>query len=86
MVTGIDFSERAIETARELVEETGLDARFVQSDIYDLSDVLDEQFDIVFISSGVIYWLPDLDEWASRRFNSSIRWSKTATVTGRFPI
>lgn len=62
--TGIDFSETAIETARELTEETGLDARFVRSDIYDLPDVLDEQFDIVFTSYGVIFWLPDLDEWA----------------------
>jgi SAM-dependent methyltransferase len=64
MVTGVDFSEQAIEAARELREKTDLDARFVQSDVYDLPDVLDEQFDIVCTSYGVIYWLPDLDEWA----------------------
>lgn len=63
-VTGVDFSERAIETACELADETGLDARFIQSDIYDLPDALTEQFDAVFTSYGVIYWLPDLDGWA----------------------
>jgi SAM-dependent methyltransferase len=64
-VTGIDFSGKAIEAARTLRDEADLDARFIQSDIYNLPDVLNEQFDIVFTSYGVIYWLPDLDEWAN---------------------
>ncbi|MFW5919747.1 MAG: class I SAM-dependent methyltransferase [Halanaeroarchaeum sp.] len=63
---GVDFSSTAIETARELAEETGLDDRteFVESDLYDLPDVLDESFDVVFTSYGVINWLPDVEEWA----------------------
>ena len=64
VVTGADFSHRAIEAARTLAIETGIDARFVASDIYALPDVLDGQFDIVFTSYGVLRWLPDITRWA----------------------
>ena len=63
--TGVDFSDVAISLARSLNCELDLDARFIHSNIYDLPDVLDEQFDIVFTSYGVLCWLPDLDKWAS---------------------
>ena len=63
-VTGVDFSGEAIRLARELTEKTNLDAKFIQSNIYDLPDVLDEKFDIVFTSYGVHCWLPDLNRWA----------------------
>src|SRR3990170_6145744 len=51
IVTGADFSPRAIETARALAAETGIEARFVESDLYSLPCNLDGQFDIVFPSS-----------------------------------
>ena len=63
--TGIDLSDAAIDLARSLSQELKLDTRFIRSNIYDLPDVLDEQFDIVFTSYGVLCWLPDLDKWAS---------------------
>jgi len=63
--TGVDFSEKAIQQASALNDEMGLDATFVQSNIYDLRENLEEQFDIVFTSYGVLTWLPDLEEWAS---------------------
>jgi SAM-dependent methyltransferase len=62
-VTGVDFSTEAIRLARALNEELKLPARFIQSNIYALPDVLDERFDIVFTSYGVLAWLPDLDAW-----------------------
>jgi SAM-dependent methyltransferase len=62
-VTGADFSERAIEQARRLAEEIGVEARFVHSDLYSLPEVLDADFDIVYTSRGVIPWLPDLRRW-----------------------
>ena len=62
--TGVDFSDAAIDLARSLNDELGLGARFIRSNIYDLPDLLDEQFDIVFTSYGVLCWLPDLDKWA----------------------
>lgn len=64
-VTGMDLSPAAIETARNLNEELGLDVEFVVSNVYDLKNNLNRQFDIVFTSYGAITWLPDLVEWAS---------------------
>ena len=64
VVTGADFSPQAIETARALAAETGVEARFVVSDLYELPRNLDGQFDIVFTSYGVLCWLPDLARWA----------------------
>ena len=63
--TGVDFSDAAIDLARSLNRELDLDVRFICSNVYDLPDVLDEQFDIVFTSVGVLCWLPDLDKWAA---------------------
>ena len=63
-VTGVDFSEPAIARARELAAELGVEARFVQSDVYELTRVLHEQFDVVFTSHGVLCWLPDIPGWA----------------------
>jgi len=62
-VTGVDFSGEAIPLARSLASEMGIDAAFIQSDIYDLPRVLDSKFDIVFTSYGVLCWLPDLTRW-----------------------
>lgn len=63
-VTGVDFSEEAITMARKISEEVGVPAMFVCTNIYDLNETLEEEFDIVFTSGGVINWLPDLKEWA----------------------
>jgi SAM-dependent methyltransferase len=62
-VTGIDFSDAAITQARALAQDVGLEARFVQSDIYELLEHLDGTFDVVYTSRGVLGWLPDLDSW-----------------------
>jgi SAM-dependent methyltransferase len=64
VATGVDFSPKAIALARSLAEELRLDACFVCADIYDLPDVLSGQFDIVFTSYGVLFWLRDLSQWA----------------------
>lgn len=64
IATGVDFSPRAIERARELAQETGVQAEFVCCDVADARDHLDGEFDIVFVSYGAISWLPDLRPWA----------------------
>lgn len=64
-VTAVDFSEKAIETAIELNKKSGTDCKFICSDVYSLNNVLDQKFDIVFTSYGVIGWLPDMQKWAS---------------------
>lgn len=62
--TGVDFSENAIKKAKHLNQLLGTDAKFIQSDIYQLQQILDEKFDIVFTSYGVVGWLPDMKKWA----------------------
>lgn len=64
-VTGVDFAEKAIAAAQQLAGEMGVPARFICSNVYDLPAKLDEQYDIVFTSHGVLGWLPDLERWAS---------------------
>jgi SAM-dependent methyltransferase len=61
--TGVDFSETGIEFAQKLAKRVGTDTRFICSNIYDLPQVLDEQFDIVFTSFGVLCWLGDIEAW-----------------------
>ena len=63
-VTGVDFSEDAIELARSINHELGLDTTFICSNVYDHQNFASEQYDIVFTSYGVIGWLPDLQRWA----------------------
>ena len=64
-VTGIDFSDQAIEKAKEYSKQLDLDTTFICCDVYDTPNHLDEKFDIVFTSYGTIGWLPDMDKWAS---------------------
>lgn len=63
-VTGIDLSEKSINLAKQLAKELHLNARFIASDIYDLPNILNEQFDVVYTSGGVLCWLPDIMSWA----------------------
>jgi SAM-dependent methyltransferase len=62
-VTGVDFSDEAIKQARKLSKEIGIKARFIESDLYTLPDVLKDKFDIVYTGGGAICWLPDLKKW-----------------------
>jgi SAM-dependent methyltransferase len=64
LVTGIDFSEPAVAAAQTLAAEMGIAARFVCAELSTLPGVLEEQFDVVFTSYGVLGWLPDLGRWA----------------------
>jgi len=65
IVTGVDFSPAAVRLAQELAVDLGFpEARFIESNVYDLPDVLDETFDVVYTSRGVLGWLPDIAAWA----------------------
>jgi SAM-dependent methyltransferase len=62
-VTGIDLAEDAITLARSLSAEIGVPATFIRSNLYDLPSTLQGEFDVVYSSWGVLYWLPDLTRW-----------------------
>lgn len=63
-VTGVDFSDKAIDIARSLSKELRIEADFVCCNIYDLPKNLTGTFDIVYTSAGALGWLPDLKQWA----------------------
>lgn len=64
-MTGLDFSEPAVDAARRLAEQTGADARFVHADAYSAADVLGRgEFDLVFTGIGALCWLPSIRRWA----------------------
>ena len=64
IVTGVDLSDRAIESAREIAKDTQSNTTFICCNIYELPKHLNETFDIIFTSYGTIGWLPDLNKWA----------------------
>lgn len=63
-VTGLDFSPAAVATARDLCAELGLEARFVEGDLYAAPELIDGRFDLVYVTWGTICWLPDVASWA----------------------
>lgn len=64
-VTGVDISDKSIEYADKLKDESGInDAYFLRSDVLDLIGKLDKKYDIIFQSHGTHCWLSDLKKWA----------------------
>ena len=63
-VVGIDFSPVAIAAARELAAELGVNARFVEGNVYDAPALIGPGLDGIYTSWGTIGWLPDLRGWA----------------------
>lgn len=63
-VTGIDLSDKAIDSAKQIAKDTNSNTKFICCNIYDLPEHLDQKFDIVYTSYGTIGWLPDIDKWA----------------------
>jgi len=63
-VTGVDFSPKSIDIARELAQRMGISAKFVLADVLDLEGVVSQKFDIVYTSKGVLSWIRDIKRWA----------------------
>ncbi len=64
-VTGVDLVPENIYYAKKLSKDLGVEnARFLEADLMELSQIHKEQYDVVFTSEGVLGWLPDLDVWA----------------------
>ncbi len=63
-VTGVDISDESIKTARELSDELSVPATFIRSNIYEIDNVVNDKYDIIFTSYGAINWLDDLNKWA----------------------
>lgn len=64
-VTGLDFSPRALEVARQLAHDVGATIDYVESELYDALEALGrERFDLVYTGVGALCWLPDISRWA----------------------
>jgi SAM-dependent methyltransferase len=64
-VTGLDFSPAAVAAASDIARTTGLDATFVEGNVYDAPKLAPGPFDVVYTGLGALNWLPDLSRWAS---------------------
>jgi SAM-dependent methyltransferase len=65
IVTGLDFSAAAVAAAQGLAAEAGLQALFVKADVYAARQMLEGEFDIVYVSWGSLNWLPDIWRWGT---------------------
>ncbi len=64
-MTGVDFSGPAVRQARALAGQTGADATFVESDVYEAAEAVGHSgFDFVFTGIGALCWLPSVSRWA----------------------
>ena len=64
-VTGLDFSAPAIAAARDIADQGGIEAEFIQTDVYAASEAVEgRRFDVVYTGLGAINWLPDIEGWA----------------------
>lgn len=73
-ITGLDFSQAAIDAATDISHRAGVPAQFIKGDARSFD--LHRTFDVIFTSWGVLMWLPHLDSWAQsirRHMHSSSR-------------
>jgi 2-polyprenyl-3-methyl-5-hydroxy-6-metoxy-1,4-benzoquinol methylase len=63
-VTGIDLSPESLKYARKLARQMGIKANFIEADILEVKQKVKEKFDIVFSSTGVLCWIPDIQLFA----------------------
>jgi SAM-dependent methyltransferase len=67
-ILGVDISDEAVDFARNLVRDTGIEADFLRADIFTWFDEFDPAgdalFDTVFMSYGTLCWLSDIRRWA----------------------
>ena len=64
-VTGVDFSSTALRRLNELALRCVVRVSTVEADSRDLPHQLDDSFDLVYATIGVLSWISDLDAWMS---------------------
>ncbi|CUX53060.1 bifunctional 3-demethylubiquinone-9 3-methyltransferase/ 2-octaprenyl-6-hydroxy phenol methylase [Clostridium sp. C105KSO15] len=60
--TGFDICDEAIKEAKVRCEKLNYPIQFYRTNIYDIDETFNNQFDIVYISVGSIRWLPDISK------------------------
>ncbi|KAG0365965.1 S-adenosyl-L-methionine-dependent methyltransferase [Gamsiella multidivaricata] len=63
---GIDISDTAVDFATQLAKDSGIDATFIRSDIFEYFNTAEpDQFDVVFASYGALNWLSSMQKYAA---------------------
>jgi len=62
---GFDISDAAIAEAKELAAISGLNARFVRTNVLEIGDGYNGLFDFIYISEGSLQWFPNLSLYFS---------------------
>lgn len=57
---GFDIAEEFIKQAQALNEAARQDCEFVASNVYEIGKSYNQAFDLVFITIGVLSWMPDI--------------------------
>lgn len=64
-VVGVDFSQPAVDAARDVAAELGIAAEFIAANVYDAATAVGgRHFDVVYTGLGALNWLPDIGRWA----------------------
>ena len=64
-MSGLDFSEPALDVARRLAADCGATIDYRAADLYDAPAAFEgAAFDFVFTGIGALCWLPDIAGWA----------------------
>lgn len=63
-VTGVDISPNSLKFARIIAKQMCISADFIESDILYVKNRVKKKFDIVFSSTGVLCWIPDIKVFA----------------------
>jgi len=63
-VTGIDISSESLKYARKLAQQMGIAAEFIEADIMEVRQKVQQKYEIAFSSTGVLCWLPDIQVYA----------------------
>lgn len=63
---GIDIANKNIDFAHRLLEITSANVDFICSDIYEVEEKYNHQFDIAIISVGTLNWMPNLKEYLEK--------------------
>ena len=64
-VTGVDISPESIQVAQRIAAEMRQEATFITADVMELPPQLTTRYDIVFASTGVLCWIPDIEKFAA---------------------
>jgi SAM-dependent methyltransferase len=59
---GFDFSGAAISEARRLSAESRINVEFVESNVLDIPQKFYNKFDLIYISKGVLVWIPEVKQ------------------------